>query len=97
MILFLKRKNLFLLCRLSIWSAEAEFAGYSCNGITKVDVDGQGFFSPRHMGDGLVYELIVIRLCQISSLSLAVCLMPGRGRKLASLALYQQDVLLLRF
>ena len=88
MILFLKRKILFLLCRLSIWSAEAEFAAYSCSGITKVDVGGQGFFSPRHMGGGLVYELIVIRLCQISSFSLVVCLMPGRARKLPSLALY---------
>jgi hypothetical protein len=49
------------------------------------------------MDGGLVYELIVTRLCQVSSLSLAVCLMLGRGRKLPSLALYQLDVLLLRF
>jgi hypothetical protein len=53
------------------------------------------FFS-RHMGGGLVYELIVTRLCQVSSLSLAGCLMLGRGRKLPSLALYQLDVLLPR-
>jgi hypothetical protein len=76
--------------------AEAEFAGYSCSGITTVDAGGQGFFSPRHMGGGLVYELIVTRLCQVSSLSLAGCLMLGRGRKLPYLALYQLDVLLLR-
>ena len=62
--------------------------------LTQVAKD---FFSPRHMGGGLVYELIVTRLCQVSSLSLAVCLMLGRGQKLPSLALYQLDVLLPRF
>jgi hypothetical protein len=31
------------------------------------------FFSPRHMGGGLVYELIVTRLCKIFSLSLWLC------------------------
>ena len=46
------------------------------------------------MGGSLVYELIVTRLYQVSSLSLVVCLMLGRGRKLSSLALYQFDVLL---
>jgi hypothetical protein len=49
------------------------------------------------MGGGLVYELIVNRLCQISSLSLVVCLMLGRCQNLPSLALHQLDVLLMRF
>ena len=62
--------------------------------LTQVAKD---FFSPGHMGGGLVYELIVTRLCQVFSLSLVVCLMLGRGRKLPSLALYQLDVLLPRF
>jgi len=79
------------------YSAEAVFAGYSCIGITTVDTSGQGFFSPTYMGGGLVYGLIVTRLCLVSSLSLAVCLMLGRGQKLSSLALNQLDVLLLRF
>jgi hypothetical protein len=60
-------------------SAEAGFAGYSCSGIATIDAGGQGFFSPRHMGGGLVYELIVTRLCKVFSLSLAMCLMLGRG------------------
>jgi hypothetical protein len=41
--------------------------------------------------------LIVTRMCHVSSLSLDVCLMLGRGRKLPSLALYQLDVLLMKF
>jgi hypothetical protein len=62
--------------------------------LTQVAKD---FFSPRQMGGGLVYELIVTRLCKVSSLSLVVCLMLGRGRKLPSLTLYQLDVFLPRF
>jgi hypothetical protein len=51
MILFLKRKKLFILCRLSIplatylgYYAEAGFAGYSCSGIATIDAGDQGFF-----------------------------------------------------
>ena len=65
--------------------------------VSHQSIPVQDFFSPRHMGGGLVYELIVTRLCQVFSLSLVVCLMLGRDRKLPSLALYQLDVLLPRF